>query len=141
MLDLSKIQVQLPELPQMNLEELLGDLDLTVSPEGFLPLAESLTEGYAEYAAAHPEADYSALAQQFGQYLGTPKAQEIIRRNISEIIQSGGGMSVTMEQLQAMVKEIAKDTENLSLKTAIRIRLSLMNIWRNICRQKKRKRY
>ena len=108
MLDLSKIQVQLPELPQMNLEELLGDLDLTVSPEGFLPLAESLTEGYAEYAAAHPEADYSALAQQFGQYLGTPKAQEIIRRNISEIIQSGGGMSVTMEQLQAMVKEIAK---------------------------------
>ena len=42
MLDLSKIQVQLPELPQMNLEELLGDLDLTVSPEGFLPLAESL---------------------------------------------------------------------------------------------------
>ena len=77
----------------MNLEELLGDLDLTVSPEGFLPLAESLTEGYAEYAAAHPEADYSALAQQFGQYLGTPKAQEIIRRNISEIIQSGGGMS------------------------------------------------
>lgn len=45
MLDLSKIQVQLPELPQMNLEELLGDLDLTVSPEGFLPLAESLTEG------------------------------------------------------------------------------------------------
>ncbi|MCB6803903.1 hypothetical protein, partial [Enterocloster bolteae] len=48
MLDLSKIQVQLPELPQMNLEELLGDLDLTVSPEGFLPLAESLTEGYAE---------------------------------------------------------------------------------------------
>ena len=108
MLDLSKIQVQLPELPQMNLEELLGDLDLTVSPEGFLPLAESLTEGYAEYAAAHPEADYSALAQQFGQYLGTPKAQEIIRRNISEIIQSGGGMSVTMEQLQAMVKEIAE---------------------------------
>lgn len=106
-----------------------------------MPLAESLTEGYAEYAAAHPEADYSALAQQFGQYLGTPKAQEIIRRNISEIIQSGGGMSVTMEQLQAMVKEIAKDTENLSLKTAIRIRLSLMNIWRNICRQKKRKRY
>ena len=73
-----------------------------------MPLAESLTEGYAEYAAAHPEADYSALAQQFGQYLGTPKAQEIIRRNISEIIQSGGGMSVTMEQLQAMVKEIAK---------------------------------
>ena len=107
-LDLSKIQVQLPELPQMNLEELLGDLDLTVSPEGFLPLAESLTEGYAEYAAAHPEADYSALAQQFGQYLGTPKAQEIGRRNISEIIQSGGGMSVTMEQLQAVVKEIAK---------------------------------
>ena len=92
----------------VNMDELLGDLDLTVSPEGFLPLAESLTEGYAEYAAAHPEADYSALAQQFGQYLGTPKAQEIIRRNISEIIQSGGGMSVTMEQLQAMVKEIAK---------------------------------
>ena len=86
---------------------MLGDLDLTVSPEGFCRWQKP-DRRYAEYAAAHPEADYSALAQQFGQYPGTPKAQEIIRRNISEIIQSGGGMSVTMEQLQAMVKEIAK---------------------------------
>lgn len=76
MLDLSKIQVQLPELPQMNLEELLGDLDLTVSPEGSLPLAESLTEGYAEYAAAHPEADYSALAQQFDNTLERQKRRK-----------------------------------------------------------------
>lgn len=92
----------------MNLEALLKDLELTVSPDGFRPLAESLTEGYAQYAAAHPEADYSSLAEQFGQYLGTSDAQEIIRRNIGEMIQSGSGMSATVEQLQAMVKEIAQ---------------------------------
>lgn len=108
LLDLSKIQVQLPELPQMNLEALLKDLELTVTPDGFRPLAESLTEGYAQYAAAHPEADYSSLAEQFGQYLGTSDAQEIIRRNIGEMIQSGSGMSATVEQLQAMMKEIAQ---------------------------------
>lgn len=108
MLDLSEISVQLPDMPQMDLEEMLGSLELTVSPDGFLPMAESLTEGYRQYAAAHPEADYSSLAENFSQYLSTSQAQEIIRRNIGEIIQSGEGMAVTAKQLQAMVTEIAK---------------------------------
>ena len=60
MADLSGIRVDLPDLPSVSLETLLKDLDLNVSSEGFSEMARSLIEGYRQYAAEHPEADYSA---------------------------------------------------------------------------------
>lgn len=81
-------------------------VDLTVSADGMSKLAESLMQGYQQYAASHPEADYSGIQEDFCNYLSTPEAQEILRRNIADIIQSGDGITVTVEQLKAMLTEI-----------------------------------
>ncbi|HJD41391.1 MAG TPA: ABC transporter ATP-binding protein/permease [Candidatus Mediterraneibacter quadrami] len=104
--DLSGIRVDLPDLPSVSLETLLKDLDLNVSSEGFSAMARSLIEGYRQYAAEHPEADYSGLADSFRKYLGSEAAQGILKDNITEIMQSEEGVTVTMQQLKDMLSEV-----------------------------------
>ena len=106
MIDLGDISVDLPEMPALSLGDIMGDLDVTVSPDGMSALAGSLMEGYQIYAQSHPEADYSGLGEAFQDYLSTPEAQEILKENISEIIQSGEGITVTVDDLKGMVTEI-----------------------------------
>ena len=106
MVDLGNIEVDLPDMPSMSLGDLLGNLDLNVSSDGFAQMASSLMEGYQKYAQDHPEADYSGLAEAFQDYLGSDAAQSILRDNIADIIQSGAGISVTTEQLREMLSEI-----------------------------------
>ena len=106
MVDLSGIQVDLPNMPSLSLADLLGNLNVSVSADGMNRLAQSLLEGYRQYASEHPEADYSGIREDFSNYLETAEAQEIIRQNIGEIIQSGDGVTVTAEQLKGMLSEI-----------------------------------
>ncbi len=106
MIDLGNIQVDLPDMPAMNMGDLLGSLDLDVSSDGFSRMASSLLEGYQQYAAEHPEADYSGLTEAFQEYLGSDAAQQILKDHIVEIIQSGEGVTVTADQLREMLSEI-----------------------------------
>lgn len=106
LIDLSKISINLPEMPQMDLGDLLGSLDVNVSADGMADLAGSLLEGYQAYAQSHPEADFSGLQEDFLGYLGTDEAGEILRNSITDIIQASGGVTVTEEQLRQMVTEI-----------------------------------
>ncbi len=106
MVDLSGISVDLPDMPSMSLADLLGGLDVNVSADGLGTLASSLMEGYQQYVASHPEADYSGIQEDFCNYLHTSEAQEIIKNKIAEIIQSTDGVTVTVEQLQNMLTEI-----------------------------------
>ena len=106
MVDLGAVSVDLPEMPALSLGDILGNLDVTVSPDGMSALAGSLMEGYQAYAREYPEADYSGLGEAFQNYLSTPEAQEILRNNISEIIQSGDGITVTVDDLKGMITEV-----------------------------------
>ena len=106
MIDLGDISVDLPEMPVLSLGDIMGELDVTVSPDGMSALAGSLMEGYELYAQSHPEADYSGLGGAFQNYLSTPEAQKILKDNISEILQSGEGITVTVEDLKGMVTEV-----------------------------------
>lgn len=105
-LDLGDISVSLPDMPSMSLGDILGNLDVSVSPGGMAQLADSLMEGYQEYAASHPEADYSGLGEAFAAYLNTEEARNILINNIREIIDSGNGISVTVEELKEMASAL-----------------------------------
>ena len=105
-LNLGNISVNLPDIPSMSLSDFLKDLDVSVSYDGMEKVAESLLEGYQEYAASHPEADYSGLGEAFAAYLNTDEARTILINNIRDIIDSGGGISVTVEDLRAMASAL-----------------------------------
>ena len=116
MTDLGNIQVNLPDMPAMSMGDLLGSLDLDVSSDGFSQMAASLMEGYQQYAQEHPEADYSGLSGAFQEYLGSDAAQQILRDNIAEIIQSVGGVTVTADQLREMISALMSGFQEYAAK-------------------------
>ncbi|HIT33886.1 MAG TPA: ATP-binding cassette domain-containing protein [Candidatus Faecousia intestinigallinarum] len=101
--DFSDLELELPELPGMDLETLLGQLDITIAPEHLQTMAADLLQGYQAYAAAHPEADYSQLYQDFLNYLQTPEAQGRLLDGLQEIAVE---ISVDPARLEALVQEI-----------------------------------
>ncbi len=105
MIDLSSISVDLPQMPQIDLGDLIGSLNLSISAEGLGQLAAGIIEGYQAYAAAHPEADYSGLPKDFAAYLKTEGARGIFLKYVREIIEANGDLTVSTDQLRAMVRE------------------------------------
>lgn len=108
MMDPGQISVSLPDLPQMNLGEILSGLELRVSAEELGQMVSGLLQGYQEYAAENPQADYSGLGEDFLNFLQTEEAQKILSTNIGEIIQDSGSVTVTREQLQQLVQEVMR---------------------------------
>lgn len=106
MVDLSGIQIELPDAGSLNLNDLMGNLNLTVSTEGMTKLARNLISGYQDYAKEHPEADYSGLSEDFAGYLKSTDAQKILKENILEIIESNGGVTASVEQIQNLFHEV-----------------------------------
>lgn len=90
MLDLSAINISLPEAPDLSLGNLMSGIKIQASGDDVSNLAAALLKGYQEYAKEHPEADYSGLGENFIGYLNTEKAQEILKNNIKDIIEASG---------------------------------------------------
>lgn len=103
MLDLSQLSLDLPGLDQLDLEALFQGLEVNVSPEGMQKMTQALLDGYQAYAAARPEADYSRLGEYFLDYLNSDAAREILRADIQAIIDANEAVTVSSEQLTALV--------------------------------------
>ena len=106
MINLDQISLDVSGMPQMNLGDMIGSLNLTVKPGGMQKLSEGVMEGYQEYVKFHPEADYSNLAKDFMDYLMTDEAQKILKDNLQEIIESTGGFKITIDQMQELVQRV-----------------------------------
>ena len=107
LINLDGISVELPDMPQISMGDMLGGLNVSVSADGLSQLASGLLEGYQSYAAAHPEADYSGLTQDFLTYLGTESAWSVLEQNIREILEANNAaVTVTTEQLSQLVQDV-----------------------------------
>src|SRR5699024_7203454 len=102
MVDLSGINISLPETGTMDLGEMLGNLDISISSEGFAKMAESLMEGYQLYVKDHPEADYSGLLESFQNYLTSDSAKWIMKESVVNIIKESGAMKVSSTELSSL---------------------------------------
>ena len=106
MIDLSNISVTLPELPEINMADLVQNIHLSVSADKLAAFTAGIMEGYQAYAKAHPEADYSNLQNDFAAYLETEAAQQILKNHIQSIIQGSGEITVPVETLQGLVRDV-----------------------------------
>ena len=109
MIDLSGIELEIPEIPEMpalSLSDMMDSIEITASAEDVNSLVSGLLEGYQQYASEHPEADYSNLGQDLLTYLQTEEARGILCDNILAIIEANGGITVSTDQIQAMFTEI-----------------------------------
>lgn len=106
MVDLGNLTLNLPEFSGIDMADIFGQLDFSISADGMERLVRNVLAGYEDYAAAHPEADYSRLNETFMEYLQSPEAQQILQARINQIIQSNVDVSVSPEQLEALVQDI-----------------------------------
>ena len=106
MIDLSGIQLDLPQAPSLSMSDIMDSIEITASQDDISQMVSGLLAGYQEYAAQNPQADYSRLGEYFLQYLQTPEAQQILSDNIRDIIQSGADLTVSTEELQQLVQDV-----------------------------------
>ena len=106
MIDLSGIRLDIPEMPSLSLEDMMDSIEITASADDVNALVSGLMEGYQQYAAGHPEADYSNLGQDLLTYLRTDEARDILYQNILAIIEANGGITVSADQIRAMFSEV-----------------------------------
>lgn len=106
LMNMEDISLTIPEMPELNMQDIMSGIRLEVSAEELAQIASDLLQGYQGYAAQNPAADYSGLGEDFLGYLGTDEAKQILSRNITEIIQSSGTVTVSNEQLQQLVREV-----------------------------------
>ncbi len=88
------IQLEMPDFPEPDMEEIMGQMNVTVSEEAVNQLAVDLMEGYGEYLKGNSDAT-------FDQYMQTDGAREIFEKGMSQVFDK--------EQLQA---ELGKAMEN-----------------------------
>ena len=108
MVDLSSIKPDIPELSGLNMEDIMGQAELSVSAENIQQLISKLLQGYEDYAVNNPEADYSKLGESFSQYLQTEEAKQLILEKISNIVQSNIETSISPEKTEELVQNIMK---------------------------------
>ena len=105
-IDLSQIQMTLPDMGQIDLSEIMDGLDLSISSDAFASMASGLLAGYQEYVKDYPEADFSGLGDAFADFLQTPEGREILSRNLQEILADGGGIPITADQIRDLFQKI-----------------------------------
>ena len=71
MIDFKDLSIKLPDHSPITMDEILENLDITITPEQLKQMSITFLEGYKTYVAAHPEADYSQLGEQFLTFLQT----------------------------------------------------------------------
>lgn len=106
MMDFSSLTLDMPELSGLNMADILSQLDFNISTEYIGSLVQALMDGYNQYAASNPQADYSKLNESFMAYLETPEAQANISGQLNSIIDSSN-ITVPADQLNALITKIA----------------------------------
>lgn len=106
MLDLSGIELEMPELSGLNLGDIMSDFDVTISKEDMSALFTELMNGYKDYVEKNPQADMSGLGESFMKYLTSEQGRQRILTNLKAIVKSSCDMVIGPEQIEKMVGNI-----------------------------------
>lgn len=106
MINLNDIDIDIPELPGMNMDDILQNVEINISEQAMQQMVTGLLKGYEEYAALHPEADITKLFDSFLKYLETDSARQILYDNILSIMEQNGVTSVSAQQIQKLISSL-----------------------------------
>ena len=105
-LDFGSIDMDFPEFPSLNLKDLMGSINLTVSEEDLRQMISGLLGGYQNYAVENPQADYSRLGEYFLDYLGTKEARSVLSENLREMILENGDILITADEIETLFQNV-----------------------------------
>lgn len=99
-------------LPPLDLQDVMSQLDITITSDQSQKMIAHLVEGYQTYLASNPQADYSRMGEYFEAYLQTPEASQLLQKGIQDIIQSNGEITATSQQLQGLLTQLMAGYES-----------------------------
>ena len=98
MIDPADLQLEMPEFPQPDKEDILKYMDFTVTSDDMTSLTEKLSQGYDEYAKTHEGVS-------FEKYMGTEDAKALLNEGLTEVFSEddikqafAGAMSSYMQE-------------------------------------------
>lgn len=106
-LDLSGINSAMGELslPPLDIEGIIGQLEIQVSAEQIQTLGADLMKGYQEYAKQHPEVDMTQFPAYFQQYMENGGA-DALKKAIFEALKENGGQALSEEQMRKILEGV-----------------------------------
>lgn len=103
-------------LPPLDLEEVLTQIEFSISEKDVTTLVTELFEGYEDYIKKHPESNINKASDQVMQYLQSKEAMELLQKEIQEAIKESGQLQITTEQMQKIMKNVLKGYDEYAKK-------------------------
>lgn len=103
-LDMSRIQIDLPDLSGIDLTDVIQSVKIDVSEEGMKQLADDLESGYLEYVKEQTGKEQPGLQESFEEFLVSGGGQDIINDFLEEIVDTGEPISA--EQMEELVQQL-----------------------------------
>lgn len=99
-------------LPILDINEVLGQIQFSISQDDIQNLLKELIKGYEEYIKKYPEADFNQISKQLSEYLQSKEAGELLKQEIENIIKENGELTITQEQMQKIMTNLLKGYED-----------------------------
>ena len=93
-------------LPTLDLNDVLSEIDFSMSSKDMKNLINDLLDGYKDYVKENPEANIDQITKQLSEYLQSKEVSDLITKKIEEIIKENGSLTITEEQLKEIMEEI-----------------------------------
>lgn len=96
-----------PSLSSKDIQDILSEIDFTITADTLGELFEQLLAGYADYAGDNPRADLGKLGDGLYSYLGSEELRDILRNGIRALIAARADEMITQEDIESIVQRIA----------------------------------
>ena len=99
-------------LPKLDVNNILNQLDFSVSNEEIKNLINDILNGYENYLKQHhPEMNINNISKELSKYLQSKEIRDLIQKEIEDAIKENGTATITEEQLQKIMAKVLKKME------------------------------
>ena len=106
MFDPSAFTDAMPSLSADDLAKLLSRVNIEVNTKNLMEMFRDVLKGYEDYSSKDPSTDWEKLPEALRKYLSTEEAGNLLREEITNIIQENNLEAITGEQVQALVTAV-----------------------------------
>ncbi len=108
LIDTDALAGALPGLSSEKIAELAGTVKINATADDMKSLFEQLASGYLEYAKSDPSTNYSALGDAFRSYLLSDSAGQILKEQITKIINQHLNDQISEEGVKQVLTEVTQ---------------------------------
>ena len=104
--DPSALSDAMPQFSEKDFADLLKNINIEINSQNLMEMFRKVLSGFEEKATQDPSTDYTKLADAMRQYLQRQEAQDLIRRDIQEVITAHAIDRISQEQIASLAQAV-----------------------------------